>query len=102
MNTKELIIACREQGMSVRKYSGRGMYGDYCVGFVDETEACITADLIKVASKMFDSSKDMAHYLIELLSRTRTDQMGRDDIIMYFPRLEWPEDMDEEDEDEEA
>lgn len=70
-------------GLSVRRYSGRGMYGSYCVG-VD-----------------FESNRDIA-YMIEscddvdeaaqMFREMKQDNMGLG-YIAYWPYVKWPDDV---------
>lgn len=71
MNTKKLIEAIHATGREPTTYSGRGMFGEYCVSvYLDQ----------------YDRGKDLpqvgAHW----------DSMGKGSVI-YWPRHKAPEDM---------
>jgi hypothetical protein len=103
MNSKELIKILNYCGHEPRSYSGRGMYGKKCVGFVVGSGARIFNMVFELASMIFEYyEKDRAFKFLEDLSdiNVETDSMGYDTIV-YFPSMEWVEDEDEdEDEDE--
>lgn len=70
--------------MEVRSYSGRGMYGDRCIGVVLETAnawtlALALADVNNGNMDLFD------------LPQPREDDMGMRARIYYWPSLKWPE-----------
>jgi len=78
-------------GLEPREYSGRGMYGAYCLAvetddrssaplIIDATEEMLNADYTK---------QDISDILIEL-KRVRTDNLGMG-YIHYFPNLPWVE-----------
>lgn len=66
-----------------RDYSGRGMFGAACVGFVcGQGEAHgIIADCI-AAEEDAERREELAY----IFGKARTDSMGRD-IIVYFPGM---------------
>jgi hypothetical protein len=67
-----------DAGYSPRSYSGRGMYGESCVGLALESET----DLLKVGAALGE----------RLAQRSfRTDSLGMG-IIAYWPREKWQED----------
>jgi len=72
----------------VREYSGRGMYGDKCLGIV-------TDDIIKcVVDVMLECSEENRIDIGEMLRGGVTDSMGRSEIL-YFPKIEWNPDWEE-------
>ena len=90
-----------EEGYGVRgSYSGRGMFGETCAGFVTSNEFALGVDLGRLLGEDAD----------KLTRKTRTDSMGRSDTIVYFPGVslegwtpkekESVDDPDEEEEDE--
>lgn len=84
------------QGGTVRSYSGRGMFGRYCVGFVCD-EYTNPFDLGVALGEMASDST----YGIEVceLPSAAMDSLGRSTII-YWPRAEWPEGREDSDDDE--
>ena len=71
-------------------YSGRGMYGDSCVGIV-------ASDLLELGAAISRLVED-EELRDELISNSRTDSMGYD-TIAYWPRVTC-NDAEDEDEDE--
>ena len=74
-----------------QKYSGRGMYGKQCPGFVYGSYKDATNDLI-------DAAADIDAETRAKLKDSRFDDMGRG-VILYFPNAdpEEPYDTDEDD-----
>ena len=86
MSTLEQIF--RNAGLKVRSYSGRAMYGKYCLAVttddLGDLLATIAAD---------PKSRDFVHDL----RGVREDSMGRG-VVYYFPNIpmaEWSSDDDE-------
>ena len=74
---------CNEHGYDLREdYSGRGMMGDGCIGFVTSDNG------FTVAMNLVDSLKDEDNELLDIFKNagSRTDSMGYDGII-YFPSI---------------
>ena len=67
--------------MSVRPYSGRGMYGKECVGVEVD-------DIFTLALALGDANN--GNIDLFQLGTPRSDSMGLG-TIYYWPRLEWPE-----------
>lgn len=87
----ELRDAVADVDGTLRPYSGRAMYGQECLGIDLDSEA----DAFRIALAVSGE-------LAEALNSPRFDSMGLG-IIVYFPNVEVPEgvtDDDEEDEDE--
>lgn len=81
--SREVIEAFRRAGFRVARYSGRGMYGRYCVGAIlDSLESAIAKVGRYVENP--DSLKGM-----------RTDSLGLD-MVAYWPHLSWPPDVEED------
>ena len=74
----------------LRSYSGRNMYGKECLGIDMES----MTDAFRFALSVQDS--DLAF----ILSRPVFDNMGRG-IIVYFPNVEAPEGIDNDEDDDE-
>lgn len=66
---------------SVRKYSGRGMYGDQCVGVVVES----------LARGLWDLGAEFG----DELPAPSIDNMGTD-YILYWPNWKWDESYEEQ------
>jgi len=73
----------------LRSYSGRNMYGKQCLGIDMES----MTDAFRFALSVDTSD------LIWALSRPVFDNMGRG-IIVYFPNVEAPEGIDDEDDED--
>ena len=76
-----------------QKYSGRGMYGKQCPGFVYDSYKDATNDMIDAATEVDIDAETRAK-----LKDSRFDDMGRG-VILYFPNaeVEEPYDTDEDD-----
>ena len=77
-------------GAELRSYSGRNMYGKECLGIDMES----MTDAFRFALSVEDSD------LIYKLSQPVFDNMGRG-IIVYFPNVEAPEGIDNDEDDDE-
>ena len=87
---KEIIEElCWDYDTSPRSYSGRGMYGDECLGFtVDQPMEFLMKLGLELAQIDVDVVEQMA-------SSVSTDSMGLSSIV-YFPGIEpWETDVDD-------
>lgn len=73
------------------QYSGRGMYGDTCVGIVARDTASILLHLLR---NLPDEIADLFDGV-----EVRSDSMGLDEIV-YFPAINTEYDPDDDDDDE--
>ena len=90
MTAKELIYHLNNADATPRKYSGRGMYGKYCVG-------CTAKD----AASAFLLGMGVGMNAIDFqdLDGVCCDSMGMG-VILYWPKMVWPADeVAEDDED---
>lgn len=98
-----------DTGVQIRSYSGRCMDGRECLAIVGTQDDCGRAladiikqaagDVINLASDENETEEQMKacsqaggelDSLIDmLLKESRLDTMGRDDIVMYWPRLKY-------------
>jgi hypothetical protein len=76
VDAQKLIDALQNAGYKPRSYSGRGMFGQTCVGVYLESES----ELWTMADELVD---------IDGLYAPRTDSLGLG-IIAYWPRVAWP------------
>lgn len=78
-------------------YSGRGMYGDTCLGYHGSQPMLFVFDLARLLAGD-DDADEIRREISERLSRFSTDSMGRG-TIFYWPsvRVEGAEEEDEED-----
>lgn len=76
-------------------YSGRGMYGKECVGFVVKQDELLTLGAAITLALVRDADGNYSDVelgtLASLMMKTRTDNMGYDTIV-YFPGLEFADD----------
>lgn len=95
--------ACSNLDLSIRRYSGRGMYGSYCLGIDVERGVSAASVAFKLALEL--SSMGEQDLLEELAcAEWSQDNMGMGGII-YATSLRWSEELDEDeetDEDEDA
>lgn len=80
IDSQEFIDALEDAGQEPRSYSGRGMYGDSCVGVTLDSD-----------SELWELAQALAHADMDVPG-PRTDSMGRSSIIAYWPSIKWPED----------
>lgn len=95
-----ILIAAKEDlasnGVQVRSYSGRGMYGSECIA-IDGDEAECQAALSALISEQIsqvsdgDTTRDDAREFVTLLMEYKTDNMGKG-IVMYWPGIEYKDD----------
>lgn len=93
-------------GYAVRSYSGRAMYGVYCVGVAldrDQREAQLIARLAaQVAEEAADNEddnklravQDALNDFADIMSETRSDSLGLGSIV-YWPYARWNEQVDD-------
>lgn len=92
---KELCELIEQAGYSVRSYSGRGMYGQQCLG-IDTEHTDVMAVSLDLVAEYLNScnigtgSISKAQDLCELLKGYRSDSMGKGYII-YWPGITWEE-----------
>jgi hypothetical protein len=67
-------------------YSGRGMYGERCIGFVTDRPHALMLNIGKWVGSL-DGPDGLPLELVEALMDPRLDNMGLDSIV-YFPSLE--------------
>jgi hypothetical protein len=82
-------LASEIDGAELRSYSGRGMYGKQCLGIDMDS----MADAFRFALMVEDEDLTVA------LSNPCFDSMGLG-IIVYFPNVEAPEGIDDDEDDE--
>ena len=78
-----------KDGESIHEnYSGRGMYGDQCMGIITANTLTCFGYLIHTLSG------DFPDLVEKLCNNVRTDSMGHDTII-YFPGVYWDNEIEE-------
>jgi hypothetical protein len=108
----EVLEELHDDSFRVRSYSGRGMYGDECVGVTAESEMQVAAEVIgSLVGDLYSDDESLAQdiefiqwVLHQFKQYTITDDMGRDSIIVYWKNIPasllTPRDETEDDEDE--
>lgn len=85
-----------DEDISARSYSGRGMYGESCVGVTCDNPFKVIAELAFMAgSDVAEENYSLAQDILQVLGETRSDSMGRSTII-YWPRVKWVETEDDQ------
>lgn len=88
MNLAELIDGL---GLRPRSYSGRGMYGETCLGVTVNNPVNVAFELGRLFDDEFGPDKPSP--------RVAWDSMGRD-YILYFPSVPFEGTDEDEDDDE--
>lgn len=119
MNLQERIKqACNEIGdVTCESYSGRGMYGDKCLGIVGSSRDCYKVLAFVIGSQaqelfddalqssddninqLHDENDDLQSNINTLIADFRTDSMGYD-IVMYWPEIPFVGEESTSDEDD--
>lgn len=84
MTLRELIEE-RCEYEDVRSYSGRGMYGDECLGVVVEDAPTFILKLGFEIGQASGEGEDEDNPPPKLPRRMEVDSMGRSSQIVYFP-----------------
>lgn len=94
MTSQQLIEILEDIGAygEVRRYNGRGMYGKECVGWVVETDMMLhyVADIV---ANIEDETERQE--FADMFRSVKTYNLGRDNTILYWPRMAWPKDGEE-------
>lgn len=70
-------------GYDVTSYSGRGMYGNSCVGVRVANDSEMLAMAANIAIECDDAQREE---LPDIVGNAKTDNMGRG-LIVYFPNM---------------
>ena len=97
VTARRLVQLLESAGYSVRSYSGRGMYGENCVGVVtDDHAAGVAAQTLAACVDDYSGDEEDETAFREeframalLLGSTRSDSMGRSDSVHYWERAPW-------------
>lgn len=97
-NLRTLRDACSNLGFSIRRYSGRAMYGSYCLGIDVERGVSAASVAFRLALELTSMGEDD---LLEDLASVEwsEDNMGLGSIV-YASSYRWPDGVREDDEDE--
>lgn len=93
ITVEDFVEMLEDSGYEARTdYSGRGMRGDTCIGYIvnsETSESEIVADLminIMESAADLEEAINRGYEFARLLKSAKTDSMGRDTIV-YFPRM---------------
>ena len=85
MTNERFIELLEEAGYSHRAYSGRGMFGDYCIGASTEGNAAnMLSDILVHCEITNEERVEVAG----IFKNKRTDDLSRGTIV-YFPAMKW-------------
>ncbi len=91
MEFSTLVEIIESAGYEVYSYSGRGMYGNSCVGFTVDREYSIFQAISQILEDMdIDMESGNLYDFTAILRSAQMDSMGLDTVI-YFPRVKWVE-----------
>lgn len=99
ITAENLVSILVELGEDVRDYSGRGMYGERCVGINVSSANAVQFGFqlaCDIGIRLLDElgSMDAQDVLDELSGlEIQTDSLGKG-IIVYFPKLKWSDECD--------
>lgn len=80
----ELLVSVIEDHAEIcHDYSGRGMFGEKCFGFVVENPEAAIAEIQADINGIYEP-EELQQEFTELLQHSRRDSMGFD-MILYFP-----------------
>jgi len=97
----ETLDDCLGSFGEIARYSGRAMYGGECLGIIADNEE---RALFNLGIALMDDVTPETKSLVKILTRAefRSDNMGRDSAVVYFPSIQLPDGvLAEDDEDEE-
>ena len=96
----ETLDECLGSFGEITRYSGRAMYGAKCLGIIADNE---TRALFNLGIALSEHNSTEANTLVAILTRAefRADNMGRNSAVVYFPSIQLPDGVLEDDEDEE-
>lgn len=96
MELKEIIQLFEAAGYEPRSYSGRGMFGQKCLGVSCDSEVRLIIDFVRELCATTDDQAEI-NDVLDMISDVKTDSLGRQTII-YWPDIEWKLKTPEEDE----
>lgn len=98
---KQELTEILSKNENARSYSGRGMYGEKCVGIVGSSFSEIFSNVVDdIFYSADDSENNRTHELMQLVMRFKHDSMGKD-MIVYWEQLGRADESDSNDEGEE-
>jgi hypothetical protein len=84
MTNEKFIEALEVAGLEPFTYGGRFMYGKKCPAVIWRNCAVVIGALIMDAADE-DDRDDVLH----ILQSTKQDNMGKNDMVYYWPNVEW-------------
>lgn len=97
--TTAIKNACESLEVEVRSYSGRGMYGRKCIGFVVPRGKSAATFAFELCAELLGDDEFGPEAVEELRGHEWCqDSMGMDTIV-YVPGVTWDDEEGEEDED---
>lgn len=91
MKKHKLQILIENAGLEPRSYSGRGMFGDKCLGVNCDNPLEMFAEILE--SDDLDPLSDALDTVTHAMRKATTDSMGRGQII-YWPTIPYVSDND--------
>ena len=90
-NAKRLLELLEEfeDLIQIIPYSGRYMFGKYCIGIIIPKEINIHGIVADITAATFGDD-DLLELVVSSFKQSKTDEMGRDTVI-YFPHLPHPD-----------
>lgn len=74
------------ESLPTRSYSGRGMYGSHCLAYTVPGQYLL-GSVAQIMAEAEFNGLDLDD-LAETFGTAQWDQMGRSDLVVYFPRLD--------------
>ena len=96
MDAERLIELLENAGYDPASYSGRCMYGARCVSVTVPTGDMLSVGVKLAGEALNDMSEhdgdvlDVVEVVDRLMANVRWDNMGRDDMVIYWPDVAWP------------
>ena len=85
MDNERFIELLEEAGYNHRAYSGRGMFGEYCIGASTKGDA---ADMLSDILVYCEITNEERVEVAGIFKDKRTDDLGLGTIV-YFPSMKW-------------
>jgi hypothetical protein len=85
MTNERFIELLEEAGYNHRAYSGRGMFGEYCIGASTKSDA---ADMLSDILVYCEITNEERVEVAGIFKNKRTDDLGMGTIV-YFPSMKW-------------
>lgn len=100
MTSEEFIEALEVAGLEPFTYGGRFMYGKKCPAVVWRNCPVVIGALIVDAVAVQNDSAEKREEVLHVLQSTKQDNMGLNDMVYYWPNIEWVGEVVERDDTE--